>query len=390
MEYSNVTFYNPNLVRLLVVDDIIPNPEFGYGYPRAFELLKLLSTSGFDVTFFPLQDSTWPEPSGTWLEQCGIRFLFANAGIESFENTFRRIFKHFNAIWISRHKNLKSVIPIVKRLAPHLTVIYDVEALTASREILLQELRGSEMSQLAKDQLLKNEFDLIRQATFVVAVSSDERSLLEMHDIKVEALIGHPISERKKTKSYEERSDILFLGGFYDFPNPNQDAVEYLILKIFPHVVSKIDCRLTIAGFGAEKLRDKIPTLCNLPFVKLVGFVPSLAQAYDKHRVFVASTRYAAGIPWKVTEAFSHGIPVVVTPLLAKQLRLKPPTALIGETEVSFADKIVELYRNREKWIEVRNSAFSYVKDQCSPEQICRHLTGLAGKCINNTLYTKG
>jgi len=56
------------------------------------------------------------------------------------------------------------------------------------------------------------------------------------------------------------------------------------------------------------------------PRVTLRGPVTDLTPLYDSHRVFVAPTRFAAGVPYKVHEAASFGLPVVATDLLRRQL----------------------------------------------------------------------
>jgi glycosyltransferase involved in cell wall biosynthesis len=51
-----------------------------------------------------------------------------------------------------------------------------------------------------------------------------------------------------------------------------------------------------------------------------MGHVGNLVPLYENCKVFVASTRFATGIPWKVHEAMAHGIPCVISQLLADQL----------------------------------------------------------------------
>ena len=56
------------------------------------------------------------------------------------------------------------------------------------------------------------------------------------------------------------------------------------------------------------------------PRITLRGTVADTLPLYASHRVFVAPTRYAAGLPYKVNEAASFGLPVVATELLRGQL----------------------------------------------------------------------
>ena len=54
--------------------------------------------------------------------------------------------------------------------------------------------------------------------------------------------------------------------------------------------------------------------------VTCLGPVPDLTDEYARARVFIAPTRFAAGIPFKVHEALSYGLPVVGSRLISEQL----------------------------------------------------------------------
>jgi hypothetical protein len=43
----------PGARRVLVIEDRVPKPELGAGYPRAQRLLRELVAAGAEVTFFP-------------------------------------------------------------------------------------------------------------------------------------------------------------------------------------------------------------------------------------------------------------------------------------------------------------------------------------------------
>jgi glycosyltransferase involved in cell wall biosynthesis len=86
-------------------------------------------------------------------------------------------------------------------------------------------------------------------------------------------------------------------------------------------------------------------------------------------RIFVAPTRYAAGIPHKVHEAAARGIPIVATPLLASQLGWGDGDPfLVGSDAETFARKCVDLYRNRDLWEQLREAAIERVREDCSIE----------------------
>ena len=66
--------------------------------------------------------------------------------------------------------------------------------------------------------------------------------------------------------------------------------------------------------------------------------VDDLTPLYDDARVFVAPTRYSAGISLKVIEAAARGVPIVCTPLVARQLGwISGEELLTAETPAEFA-----------------------------------------------------
>jgi glycosyltransferase involved in cell wall biosynthesis len=84
--------------------------------------------------------------------------------------------------------------------------------------------------------------------------------------------------------------------------------------------------------------------------------------------LFVAPTRYSAGVPIKIYEAAAHGIPVVATPLLASQLAWTNRELAIAETAEAFAAQVIETYTNDATWASLRDAALDRVRRECSLE----------------------
>ena len=61
---------------------------------------------------------------------------------------------------------------------------------------------------------------------------------------------------------------------------PNIDAVDYLLSEVFELIRSKIDCRLILAGIGAEALVEAVDV--GGDDVELIGFCPDLKPCYDQ------------------------------------------------------------------------------------------------------------
>jgi len=156
----------------------------------------------------------------------------------------------------------------------------------------------------------------------------------------------------------------LFVGAFNAL-SPNADSVLWFLDDILPRVRRLLGAEVpfTIAGHDppAELTRRRVNG------VYILGSVADLEPLYDAARVFVAPTRYAAGIPFKVGHAAAHGLPVVVTTLLARQLDWAQEEQLLAaDTADAFADACVSLYKDRERWHRLRNGAIARIADEYS------------------------
>jgi glycosyltransferase involved in cell wall biosynthesis len=145
----------------------------------------------------------------------------------------------------------------------------------------------------------------------------------------------------------------------------------HFVKNIFPKINGTLGCRLFIVGMNqlnsVKGLRSD--------WVTVTGFVEDLREYYERCRVFVVPTRFAAGIPLKLLEAMSHGIPAVVTPLIAEELGLSEGEGLlIGKDDADFARKVTELYRNETLWHDIQEKALEYVRLNCDREKMKLHL----------------
>ncbi|MBT2686889.1 glycosyltransferase [Bacillus sp. ISL-47] len=346
--------------KLLVVDDRIPAPELGSGLPRTFSLLNCLAEIGVQVTYFPLTNSERTEPCTRLLQEKGIEVMYSTETKKlDFQNFYLKRSDFFDAIWISRPHNLKRIYNIIKSNNKNQKIIYDAEALFAQREILRIESLGRHLSNRKKEYMLQEEIQLINKADLIVTVSMHEKEKIQNYIQKPIFVLGHPVEKNKTENPFENRKDILFVGGFLSSPSPNEDAIIHFIKNIYPKVFSKLKAKLWIVGTNNS---EAIKGLSSKNVI-VTGQVDNLSYYYDKCKVFIIPTRYAAGIPLKALEAMSHGLPSIVTPLISKQLGLDENYVLIGKNSEEFAQKLINLYEDKKLWTKLRNNGITHVAD---------------------------
>jgi O-antigen biosynthesis protein len=121
--------------------------------------------------------------------------------------------------------------------------------------------------------------------------------------------------------------------------------------------------KLSIYGSGMDK---DIKALAS-DTVDPIGFVENIADAYDRHRVFVAPLLSGAGIKGKVISAIAHGIPTVLTPVAAEGIGLRHGhDCLIAETPEDWARAITRLTEDDALWTQVSTAARTYAAERFS------------------------
>jgi glycosyltransferase involved in cell wall biosynthesis len=161
-----------------------------------------------------------------------------------------------------------------------------------------------------------------------------------------------------------DRHGFLFVGAIHEEISPNGDSLVWFLEEIFPRIRAELrETRFTIAGINRS---ERIRRLAGEQ-VTITGHVEDLGPLYNQARVFVAPTRYAAGIPHKVHEAAARGLPVVATPLLAEQLGWESGSSLLaaGDAE-AFAKHCIELHSDGALWSRLRERGLNNISRECS------------------------
>ena len=105
------------------------------------------------------------------------------------------------------------------------------------------------------------------------------------------------------------------------------------------------------------EIADTVHARFTRPNVVIKGRLDSLDEVSDKTRIAVAPTRYAGGVPHKVHEAASRGLPIVVTPILKEQVGWAEGDGLLAapwQDPEAFARAIVALHSDPLLWEQVR------------------------------------
>jgi glycosyltransferase involved in cell wall biosynthesis len=194
----------------------------------------------------------------------------------------------------------------------------------------------------------------------VVGVSDHDAVVLRGLGLPCVGVIGHLRAVKPTPRAFTERAGLLFVGAIHERNSPNYDGLCWFIERVLPLIERALgwETRLTVAGYTGETV--SLDRFHNNSRVTLLGPVANTGSLYDRHRLFVAPTRYAAGTPYKVHEAASFGLPSVATDLLCRQMGWEDGVELLaaGCTDPAcFADCVIRLYRDPDLWQRLRDNA---------------------------------
>ncbi len=365
---------HPNV---LLIDDRVPHPSLGSGYPRCTQLLNSLSKLDLNISFYPLQFpiDDWSDVYETLDRTIEVLLDRGRAGLLSFLRERRGFYQFVVVSRVHNMECLNSVVDQEPELLEGCKVFYDAEAVVAPREIMKMELLGQCVSEEDKQKLIAKEMEQALNADSVIAVSESEASLYRDAGTEDTVILGHTLQVNPGSGRFDERRGLLFVGALRDEGSPNVDSLLWFVINVLPLIERQIpDIELLVVGDNSA------PSLANIERdnIKLAGRLDSLEASYNECRVFIAPTRFAAGIPHKVHEAAAHGIPSVTTSLLAEQLGWNDADQLlVADTAEHYAAQCVRLYQESELWNKVRAAGLAAVAQDCSDEKFQATLKSL-------------
>ena len=359
--------------RILFIDDRIPHPYLGSGYTRGHTMLKIMSELGHKVTFYPT-DLSYQETWQTSYSDLPSNIeLATNWGLQKLEDFIKSRPGYYDLVFVSRPHNMNHLKYILEQedILPQAKIIYDAEALYCLRDFSYQALQGKQLSTEAKQIAIAKELELAQKSDLIISVSPLEQQKFLEYGYPNVKVLGHSLAASPTTQEFNQRRDILFVGSIYTMDSPNADSILWFTQEIFPLIQQQIDSEVRLLLVGNNKvpeLQESVQATEN-PQIQFLGKVDTLYPLYNSSRLFIAPTRFAAGIAHKVHEAAAYGLPVVTTSVIADQLQWQSGQDLLAaDSPEKFAKQCIRLYQDQSLWRKLRKNALKQIKNHCSPE----------------------
>ena len=364
---------------ILIIDPFLPVFDRASGSLRLFEIVKSLIRMGFCITFIS-RHGEHAEKYVPILQDMGVEVyasdpmalqaigLYVIGPYLDMEKILQS--KKYDYVILSFWQIAEYYLPIVRKYSPESHIIIDTVDIHFQREFREAEMKGDRNLSVAAEQNKKREISIYKKADRLWVVTDEDR-------ISIENIVGPPIDvvpnihkEIVLEKEFELTSDLIFVGNFSH--TPNIDAVLFFHKKIYPKIREKMpDVKTYIVGNNPP---DEILRLQSEHFI-ITGYVEDLSTYLMNMRISISPLTYGAGMKGKIGEALSWGIPVVTTTIGAEGMHLKDnENAMIADNPDDFADKVIELYNNQDKWEKLSRNGKKLVDENWSPNAVQKRI----------------
>lgn len=352
--------------RVLVIEDLVPDPRLGSGFGRAAEVLRTFHDLGvaFDVVAIN------PTAKIDDYEFEDVAFYRNWMPGENVEAVLNRCAGQYSHIWICRTHNLGRFLPVLKAYKDRWggVVICDTEAVSVQRTIELAKLQDRQASDEEVTALVSAEFSAAWVVDHFISVNARDADFIRSIGLQSVTTISHTVSGiALSQRARGDRSRLLFVGAAHSPLAPNFDGLSWLA-RTSADMLREMEIKLTCAGYWEEGVLREFKKNNGAQRIDFLGMVSEerLASLYDEAIVALAPTRYAAGIPCKVIEAMLTGVPIVMTELLADQLDI--PASERGSFAIApgdrqghgFVEAIRRLVVDATWWQQVRESQIAF------------------------------
>lgn len=362
---------------ILLVDHYIPTPDRDAGSRAIQDLLRVLSASNAQVTFWPDNLNRDAEYIGQ-LQDWGIEVIYGNK------------FANFKK-WIEERPDIDYAILSRPHISPsyltHLRSHTEAKILYYGHDIhhrrLEQQLKVADGADIRKEwkKYKKLEHRLWNDADVIYYPSEIETRHVNRvlrkttaRTFPLFALSNSTFAESKKAISPEDfsnRAGIMFVGGF-GHP-PNSDGIKWFVNEVWPYVADAAATTvLSIVGFDPPA--DVLSLASNT--IRVLGHIDSaeLQRLYRASRLAIAPLRFGGGMKGKVLEAFAMGTPIVTTSVGMQGLRAAQSFAAVSDKPRAFAKHITHIYGDPAKLHKMAAAGIAFMQQEFSNEMMLSRL----------------
>ena len=355
------------------------------GFVRSDAISRVLGREAGLLSMAGLHNTSWDatplqERPGQTIE------VLTKINVDSIERFFQERVGVYDVIWLCRTHNLprlRAWRAACPAFFEGLQIVLDTEAIASARRHGYAQQVGQSAN---LEDMLFEELEYLDGISHICAVNELDRQMLvdmlERRRLTVPvSVLGHSIARKQTVPRFDDALDIVIAGAFSQPDGPNADGLLWFDEYVRPLLGDMTEFQFVIAGSRAAQFAAA--ARLKHPY-KIISDPADMGAVYRGARLMVAPTRFAAGIPMKVHEAASYGVPVVMTDLLARQLGWNARgIASASADPLEMAALVKTLASDRIAWDIAQETQLSLVEQDCDPAEFetrIRRIVGELGK----------
>ena len=302
--------------RMLVLDAVTPTPDQDAGSVITTKMIEAMQQLGWHIVFIPFNRRYEPKYTAD-LQRIGVEchyqpYVTSLRQVVNLYSDFEAVLAYRVGVLAPHYRELREWLPAARIL------FHDVD-LHYLREEREAELHNDDKQRVRAKARREQELGLIAEVDCTLVPTEVEKRIIE-EQLPLDNVLVLPyvVPARRSDVPFEERQDIMFLGG-YRHP-PNVDAVEFFVSEVWPLLLDDLPetARFMIVGANPP---DRIRSLASDRII-VTGHVADLGEYFDGARVLVAPLRFGAGVKGKVIQSMAYGLPTVMSSIAAEGIML--------------------------------------------------------------------
>jgi glycosyltransferase involved in cell wall biosynthesis len=387
-------------MKILMLTPYLPYPLLSGGQIRTYNLLKKLATK-HDITLFALIKNEEEKKYIPELEKYCRKVQVFKRSEKPFtlKNIFKAIFSSYPFLVI-RNYVPETIGAIKEELAKekydliHAETFYmmphlpenDIPTILVEQtiEYLGYESYAKKAPAFVKP-LLETDIKKIRQWELhywrvcdkLIVMSDDDKEFIsqQIHDQAKIDVVANGVDSawfNQIPRKLTPEPTILSVGTFKWLPN--QEAVDFLVQKIWPEI-KKLLPTIKLWIVGNAPTNKVIAYGEKDPQIEVLGRVPDIRQAFKEAHVLVAPVFSGKGTRYKILEAMASGTPVVASKIAVEGLNIKHGThVLTSNSAKDLAKLTVELINDQKLWEKLSVNGKKFVSENFDWKEISKKL----------------
>jgi len=378
-------------MKILVVSSYLPYPLFSGGSVRLYNLLKEVSVNN-EITLICEKRAHQTENDIKELEKFCKKVITADRRKQwSVSNIFKSIFSK-NSFLITGHtleeikKRIKEELSknnfdlihvetfyVMQNLPnvsiPIVLIEHNIEYLVYERFVDQTKSFIRPFLRIDVGKIKKEEEEFWKRATKLVAVSDEEKALINRSDVSI---VRNGVDLEKFKFSDDHKSNrVLFIGDFKWIQN--QNAIRLILDEIWPKIHLKNKAlKLWIVGKNIpqnlkEKKEESIIFDENAP--------DKTEEIYEKADILLAPLFVGGGTSFKILEAMASGVGVVTTTLGAEGIVNKNSKELvIANSTDDLVLGVIKLVEDKDFRLDLIKNARKLIEEKFDWKKIAKEL----------------